>query len=84
MLTKIYSEEGTGYEIGFGAISLFRYEFEEAIEYASGYTTTNIITPEITTTDPDTGEVTVTPAVTEDVYTNASYYNSGSYMTQGR
>ena len=76
-------EEGTGYEVGFGAVSLFRYEFEEAIEYASGYTTTNIITPEITTTDPDTGVVTITPAVTEDIYTPASYYNSGSYMTQG-
>jgi hypothetical protein len=76
-------EEGTGYELGFGALSLFRYDFEQAIEYANGYTTTNIITPEITTTDPDTGEVTVTPAVTEDVYTNAMYYNSGSYTTQG-
>jgi outer membrane cobalamin receptor len=76
-------EEGVGYEIGFGALSLFRYEFEESIEYASGYNTTNIITPEITTTDPDTGEVTVTPAVTEDVYTNAMYNNSGSYITQG-
>jgi hypothetical protein len=62
---------------------VFRYDFEQAIEYASGYTTTNIITPEITTTDPDTGEVTVTPAVTEDVYTNAMYYNSGSYTSQG-
>lgn len=76
-------EEGVGYEIGFGALSLFRYEFEESIEYASGYNTTNIITPETTTTDPDTGEVTVTPAVTEDVYTNAMYNNSGSYITQG-
>ena len=26
-------EEGVGYEIGFGAISIFKYEFEEAIEY---------------------------------------------------
>ena len=76
-------EEGVGYELGFGALSLFMYEFEEAIEYASGYTTTNIITPAITTTDPDTGEITTTPAVTEDVYTSPSYYNSGSYETQG-
>ena len=36
-------EEGTGYEVGYGAISLFMYDFEEAIEYASGYTTTTII-----------------------------------------
>ena len=80
---SLLPEEGVGYEVGFGAISLFRYEFEESIEYASGYNTTNIIMPEITTTNPETGEVTVTPAVTEDVYTNASYYNSGSYITQG-
>ena len=32
---------------------------------------------------PDTGEVTVTPAVTEDVYTNATYANGGDYITQG-
>ena len=76
-------EEGTGYEIGFGAISLFKYDFEQAIEYASDYTTTNIISPEITTTDPDTGVVTVTPAVTEDIYTPAMYYNTGNYSTQG-
>jgi len=76
-------EEGTGYEIGFGVLSLFKYDFEQAIEYASGYTTTNIISPEITTTDPDTGVVTVTPAVTEDIYTPAMYYNSGNYSTQG-
>ena len=76
-------EEGTGYEIGFGVLSLFKYDFEQAIEYASGYTTTNVISPEITTTDPDTGVVTVTPAVTEDIYTPAMYYNSGNYSTQG-
>ena len=80
---ELLPEEGTGYEVGFGALSLFKYDFEQAIEYASGYTTTNIISPEITTTDPDTGEVTVTPAVTEDVYTPAMYYNSGNYSTQG-
>ena len=76
-------EEGVGYEIGIGALSLFRYEFEQSIEYTDGYTTTLIISPEITTTDPDTGEVTVTPAITEDVYTAPTYYNSGSYETQG-
>ena len=80
---ELLPEEGTGYEIGFGALSIFMYDFEQAIEYASGYTTTNIITPEITTTDPDTGVVTVTPAVTEDIYTPAMYYNTGNYSTQG-
>ena len=72
-------EEGTGYEIGFGAISVFMYDFEEAIEYASGYTTTNIITP--ATYDAD-GNL-LTEAITEDVYTPAAYYNTGSYSTQG-
>ena len=72
-------EEGTGYEVGYGAISLFMYDFEEAIEYASGYTTTNIITP--ATYDAD-GNL-LTEEVTEDVYTPAAYYNTGSYSTQG-
>ena len=72
-------EEGTGYEIGFGAISLFMYDFEEAIEYASGYTTTTVITP---ATYDDDGNL-LTAEVTEDVYTPAAYYNTGSYSTQG-
>lgn len=76
-------EEGIGYELGFGVVSVFRYEFDETIEYVSGYSTTNIISPEVTITDPNTGEVTVTPAVTEDVYTNATYANGGDYITQG-
>jgi outer membrane cobalamin receptor len=77
--TDLLPEEGVGYELGFGAISLFLYEFEESIEYASGYTTTNIITPAVLDDD---GNIT-TPEVTEDVYTPAMYYNSGSYQTQG-
>ena len=76
-------EEGVGYEIGFGAISVFKYDFEETIEYQPSYTTTIIVTPEVTTTDPDTEEVTVTPAVTEDIFTNATYENGGEYSTQG-
>ena len=76
---NLLPEEGTGYEIGFGAISVFMYDFEEAIEYASGYTTTNIITP--ATYDAD-GNL-LTEAITEDVYTPAAYYNTGSYSTQG-
>lgn len=72
-------EEGTGYEVGYGAISLFMYDFEEAIEYASGYTTTTIIAP--ATYDAD-GNL-LTEEVTEDVYTPAAYYNTGSYSTQG-
>ena len=32
-------EEGIGYELGYGAISIFRYEFNEAIEYIPGYNT---------------------------------------------
>ena len=33
----LLSEEGIGYEIGFGVLSLFKYEFEQAIEYTSGF-----------------------------------------------
>ena len=29
-------EEGTGYEIGYGPISVYRYEFEEGIDYDTG------------------------------------------------
>ena len=72
-------EEGVGYELGFGALSLFKYDFKEAIEYASSYTTTVTIVP--ATYDED-GNI-LTEAVTEDVFTPATYYNSGSYTTQG-
>ncbi len=33
-------EEGVGYEFGYGAISIFRYEFEQAIQYVPGYSNT--------------------------------------------
>lgn len=40
-------EQGVGYEIGYGAISIFRYEFEESIEYvpsvSTDFTTTSIV-----------------------------------------
>ena len=72
-------EEAMGYEVGFGAISLFRYEFEEAIEYASGSMVTNIIEEAIY----DDAGTLILGAITESVWTNAKYYNSGSYMTQG-
>jgi|TARA_R110001592_G_scaffold72964_9_gene222989 hypothetical protein len=72
-------EEGTGYEVGFGAISIFKYDFEQAIEYASGYNTTTVIAPATYDTD---GNL-LTEEVTESVYTSAAYYNTGSYSTQG-
>lgn len=72
-------EEGVGYEIGFGAISLFRYDFEETIEYQPSYTTTVVITP--ATYDED-GNI-LTEEVTEDIVTNAIYSNGGEYYTQG-
>ena len=72
-------EEGTGYEIGYGAISIFKYDFEQAIEYASGYNTTTVVAP--ATYDAD-GNL-LTEEVTESVYTPAAYYNTGSYSTQG-
>ena len=72
-------EEGTGYEIGYGAISIFKYDFEQAIEYASGYNTTTVVAPATYDTD---GNL-LTEEVTESVYTPAAYYNTGSYSTQG-
>ena len=32
----LLSEEGVGYEIGFGVLSIPKYDFEQAIEYARG------------------------------------------------
>ena len=41
-------EKGVGYELGYGVLSVFMYEFEEAIEYTPGYYTDNItITSEL-------------------------------------
>ena len=72
-------EEGVGYEIGFGAISIFKYEFEEAIEYTGSYSETVLISP--ATYDAD-GNL-LTEQVNETIYYNAKYNNSGSYDTQG-
>ena len=72
-------EQGVGVELGYGVLSLFRYDFDETIEYIPGYTTTVVITP--ATYDED-GNV-LTEAVTEDIYTNATYTNTGDYTTQG-
>ena len=68
-------EEGIGYELGFGVLSIFKYEFEEAIEYAPGGSN-DIIT---VTYDEDGNPITTT--TTE--YYNAKYYNTGAYDTQG-
>ena len=72
-------EEGTGYEVGFGVLSLFLYEFKESIEYQNSITETVIIDPEVLDSE---GNV-VTSAVTEQVYTPATYYNAGAYKTKG-
>ena len=39
---ELEPEKGVGYEIGYGAISIFKYDFEETIEYVPGYSTDNI------------------------------------------
>ena len=72
-------EEGIGYEIGIGAVSVFLYDFEESIEYQGSSTETIVIAP--ATYDAD-GNL-LTDAVTEDIFTPASYYNSGNYKTKG-
>ena len=72
-------EEGVGIEIGYGVLSVFRYDFDQTIEYVPGYSTTVVVTP--ATYDED-GNL-LTEAVTEDVWTNATYSNTGDYTTQG-
>ena len=72
-------EEGVGYEIGFGVLSIFKYDFEEAIEYIPGFNTEVVVTP--ATYDED-GNL-LTEEVTENVWTNATYDNTGAYNTQG-
>ena len=76
---NLLPEEGVGYEVGFGALSIFLYDFEQTIEYTSGSMTTNIIEEAIY----DDAGTLILGAVTEDVWTNAMYNNSGSYTTQG-
>ena len=45
---ELEPEKGVGYELGYGVLSVFMYEFEEAIEYTPGYYTDNItITSEL-------------------------------------
>ena len=61
-------EEAVGYELGFGVLSVFVYDFEESIEYMSGFSTPDIIAE---------GEE---PTST---WTNAKYYNTGAYSTKG-
>jgi len=41
---ELEPEKGVGYELGYGVLSVFMYEFEEAIEYTPGYYTDNITT----------------------------------------
>lgn len=41
---ELEPEKGVGYEIGYGAISVFKYDFEETIEYVPGYFTDVITT----------------------------------------
>tara|TARA_B110000503_G_scaffold15742_3_gene22214 strand:+ start:3147 stop:4784 length:1638 start_codon:yes stop_codon:yes gene_type:complete len=55
---ELLPEEGTGYEAGFGAISIFLYDFEQSIEYTPAFAIL-------------------------DIWTNAKYYNAGSYQTKG-
>ena len=68
-------EEGVGYEIGFGVLSIFKYDFEQAIEYAPGGSN------EVTTVTYDEEGNAITTTTTE--YYNAKYYNTGAYDTQG-
>jgi hypothetical protein len=68
-------EEAVGYELGFGVLSVFMYDFEEAIEYQPGYST-DVVTVDI---DAD-GNATST---TTTVYNNARYLNTGAYSTKG-
>ncbi len=68
-------EEGVGYEIGFGVLSIFKYEFEQAIEYTPGGS--NDV---ISVTYDAEGNASTT---TTTEYYNPKYYNTGAYDTQG-
>ena len=74
-------EEGVGYEVGYGVLSVFIYDFEESIEYTPGYNTIMPIANAVDESD-DVIEMVETASST-DVWTNATYLNSGSYKTQG-
>ena len=41
---ELEPEKGVGIELGYGVLSVFMYDFEEAIEYLPGYYTDNITT----------------------------------------
>lgn len=41
---ELEPEKGVGIELGYGVLSVFMYDFEEAIEYVPGYYTDNITT----------------------------------------
>jgi hypothetical protein len=42
LVTELEPEKGVGVELGYGVLSVFMYDFEEAIEYVPGYYTDNI------------------------------------------
>ena len=68
-------EEAVGYELGFGVLSIFMYDFEQAIEYQPGYSE-DVVTIDID----EEGNATST---TTTVYNNAKYLNTGAYQTKG-
>lgn len=61
------SEDGFGFDIGYGALSVFKYKFRQGIEYAPGYTF----------------EYTDAEGNLVSEWTNATYVNTGAYQTQG-
>ena len=109
-------EQGVGAELGFGAVSIFLYDFKESIEYIPGYTTTVETTRVVLDSDatlyvdPDdetnngpgagcvlnsnwnANDVVATgllgciyknETLTDYIWTNATYENTGAYQTQG-
>ena len=109
-------EEGVGFELGYGAISIFMYDFKQAIEYVPGYNTAIdttsleldaeatlyvdtenpenngpgigcVLNPNWTENDAATFEldgcIYKSVTNTENIWTMASYQNTGSYTTQG-
>lgn len=78
---ELLPEEAVGYELGFGVLSVFMYDFEQAIEYTPGFNTIMPIANALDESD-DIIEM-VEPASSTDVWTNARYYNTGAYSTRG-
>ena len=59
-------EEAVGYELGYGAISIFRYEFEQSIEYTPSSTIETVITKQVFDSENSVAGCVLDPTWTEN------------------